>query len=236
MLSRLFGVFLLTSSTFCSAGPYQDLGTVQKEVEDYLWEHYLQTYHSQNSDTEISIDVKQPDPRLKLKDCGDDLAFEPLRQGFNGGKRTVKVRCISASPWQLYLNAHIDILKPILVLNTPLTRGDVIDESHLSLQKLNVGNLSGGYIDEPNKVLGLELKRNIKAGVPIRQSYLRQPQLIQRGDSVTIESFFSGVRVITEGEALSDGRLGQRIRIRNEASKRIIKAEVISAGLARVNS
>ena len=59
--------------------------------------------------------------------------------------------------------------------------------------------------------------------------------MIFKGDTVMITAKKAGMEVNMPGEALSDGRKGKQIRVRNIKSERIITGKVVGPGLVEVN-
>jgi flagella basal body P-ring formation protein FlgA len=59
---------------------------------------------------------------------------------------------------------------------------------------------------------------------------LDAPLVIKRGDTVSMEANIGGITVKTSGTAISDGRIGQQIRVKNNQSARVINAKVIGSG------
>jgi flagella basal body P-ring formation protein FlgA len=83
------------------------------------------------------------------------------------------------------------------------------------------------------KLVGLEAVRNIYRGQPFSESDLKTPTLVSRNDIVTME-FAKGPMVIsTEGRALDQGGLGDRVRVMNLLSKRIVTAVVVNNNTVR---
>ncbi len=54
--------------------------------------------------------------------------------------------------------------------------------------------------------------------------------VVCRNDSVLIQAISNGMNITTKGTALSDGSLGQQIRVKNDKSNRIIDAQVSGIG------
>jgi len=52
--------------------------------------------------------------------------------------------------------------------------------------------------------------------------------LIHRGDPVTITAINSAIRVSIKGIAIENGKLGDRIRVKNLSSSQIIDAKIVA--------
>ena len=65
-------------------------------------------------------------------------------------------------------------------------------------------------------------------------SMLLQPLAMRRGAAITIQVRQGEMLVSAAGEALQDGSIGQRIRVQNLVSKRIVTAKVIDEATVEV--
>lgn len=61
------------------------------------------------------------------------------------------------------------------------------------------------------------------------------PVLIKPRDVVTLTARVGGVRLVTRGEALQEGRAGDRVRVRNIDSKREVVGRVVERGVVEVD-
>ena len=175
-------------------------------------------------DTEITL---QPlDRRLRLHKCSIPLqAFRPL-ENRRFGKVTVGVRCVGEKPWKIFVGAHIHIYKHVWISKQPLTRNKLIGEGDIRKERRDITKLTNGFIHAKESLAGMEIKRNIQAGQAITRSMLATHKLVKRGDRISIVSKLGGIVVRANGVALSDGAKGDRIRVKNIASKREIEAYV----------
>ncbi|MEE2690779.1 MAG: flagellar basal body P-ring formation chaperone FlgA [Pseudomonadota bacterium] len=81
--------------------------------------------------------------------------------------------------------------------------------------------------------IGLEAARSIYKGQPLSKDDLRRPTLIERNAIVTMEFVKGPMLISTEGRALDNGGDGDRIRVMNLLSKRIVSAVVVNANTVR---
>jgi flagellar basal body P-ring formation protein FlgA len=80
----------------------------------------------------------------------------------------------------------------------------------------------------------LEAAQPIKAGDVLTSRLVRQRVVVKRGDIVTLVLEGPGFRIVTQGQAVTDGRRGESLRVLNPTSKRETLGTVESAGLVRV--
>jgi flagella basal body P-ring formation protein FlgA len=83
---------------------------------------------------------------------------------------------------------------------------------------------------DPDKIIGKIAVRDLIAGEPLRQSDLKSPQLISRGQSVNITSKAGGLTVTMKGKALGNARAGDRLWVQNQSSNKRVEGEVTPQG------
>ncbi len=180
------------------------------------------------------IIVGRIDSRLRLPKCSKPIASFLPPGSSRAGNITVGIRCDGAKPWSIYVNAQVKLMRPVLVLGSPVDRGQLISESDLVLETRDVGRLSGGYISDPRDVVGLQARMPLRAGYVLSPRVLMKPKLIRRGQTVILLLQARGFEVRSEGRALQDGIAGEQISVENLVSNRIIQGVVAEPGLVRV--
>lgn len=183
---------------------------------------------------ETRIQVGQLDTRLRLARCdrAPTARFAPGARAM--GNSTVRVECEGPVPWSIYVPVKIERYAQVLVATRALARKQTIGPEDIRLERQETSTLVSGYLDRAESAVGLQLKRPLAAGQVLTDSVLMRRKLIERGQLVNIISTRPGLSVRMSGEALEDGIAGQRIRIRNRTSKKIIEGYVESSGSVRI--
>jgi len=180
----------------------------------------------------ISFRVHSIDPRLQLTQCS-----EPLQVDLPGakllGKISARVSCQGHKPWSIYVPVSILIYKKVVTARAPLARGTLLTAKHLQLTEVEISGLNQGYLSAVHLVTGKQLKRAVRLNDLLKPNMLVEPKVISRGDDITILVSSGPLEVRSSGIALTDGKLGQRISVKNKASKRIIRATVVSKTLVK---
>ncbi|WP_262410537.1 flagellar basal body P-ring formation chaperone FlgA [Aquipseudomonas alcaligenes] len=160
---------------------------------------------------------------LQVERQGDDPS--PLaRQRF-------LVRCAQAPGWQLTVYSQATVFLPAVHASGILERGQTISAADLKLQPLNIAKAPRGFFTRPDQVAGMSAKRRIRAGQLLSPNLLSSALLVKRGQRVTIRASQDGIQASASGEALSNGQLGDVIRVRNLGSEKVIDAKVIEEGV-----
>ncbi|MHA7873514.1 MAG: flagellar basal body P-ring formation chaperone FlgA, partial [Hyphococcus sp.] len=85
-------------------------------------------------------------------------------------------------------------------------------------------------------IIGMEAARTLYQGQPLREDLLRKPRLVKR-NAVVHMAFSKGAMTINaEGRALDEGGLGDRIRVMNLSSKRVVVATITGADSVKAKS
>ena len=108
-----------------------------------------------------------------------------------------------------------------------------VDESDFRVEEIAVDGRTD-YLKDPAEVKGLVPHRFIRAGSPVTIDYFQQPVVIASGDIVRILFRQNGLQVAAKGIAMTRGRIGQVIKVKNEASQKILSARIIDSQTVEV--
>lgn len=98
---------------------------------------------------------------------------------------------------------------------------------------LAAGDLSG----EPasiGELTGKQLRRFMPAGAVVRVSDVRAPVLVARNTLVRMQFVKGALTISAEGRALSNGALGEEVRVMALQSKSTIAGVVVGEGVVQV--
>jgi flagella basal body P-ring formation protein FlgA len=175
------------------------------------------------------------DARLRLAACERPL------EGFMGpgariaGNTSVGVACTGTHPWKLYVQAYVAVYKTVAVAATYLAAGTALGEDNIRLEERDVTAGGYGYVSDLGQLSDSILKQPVQDGQIIPPQALTRAKLIRRGDAVVILSKNGNIEVRMSGSALMDGAAGDRIKVKNEKSKRVIEGKVEAPGLVMVS-
>ncbi len=196
---------------------------------------YLGQNIDRNDYTRSEIVMGNLDSRLRLARCEQPLSAQLAPGSRFSGKTTVHVRCDSASPWTVYLNADINLYAEALHSSGPLSRGDIITKADLEYVEVDLSQIRHGYFTEMEQLLGQQLKRRLPQNRLIKANYVEPPTLVKRGELVSIVAENRGYSVKMSGIAMSNGSKGERVQVRNSSSKRIVEGVVQQLGVVSIN-
>ena len=224
----VFGIALvLASFGACAAantgpGAWHPTAEIAATAEDYL--RGLMGPQA----TRTTVQAGTLDPRHRLARCSKPL--EPyLRRGSRIAARTVVgVRCSGEKPWKLFVPVDVVVTENVLVARRTLPRGHLLVADDLAVEQRDVSRLLTGYVSDPKEFLGQRLKSQLIAGRMLTPTMLQADIAVRRGQSVTLSISTGGIDVEMSGKARMDGAIGQRIRVENINSGRIVEGIVRS--------
>lgn len=236
MMGRgVFQVFCVATLLLGSAGARAlDANGLRQLVQQYMQgqtDNLLARYGKQSR---LQIGVINVDQRLFVPDCPQPPALSSAEQTGNQSRLNVQVSCAGGVNWSVYVPVEIAVFRPVVTLANPLPRNAAISAADVQLTELDITRIGGPYLTRPEDAIGMSLKRQLNAGVAITSDQLLPPLLIRRGDAVTITAESDGLTVHMPGVALTDGRRGEQIRIKNSNSAKVVDAQVIEAGMVAV--
>lgn len=215
-------VLLAMGSDVFAAETWQPTKDITAAAENYL--------RARSGDATRSTTVRAGalDPRLRLPLCDAALAGF-LRRGAEMDTRTiVGVRCTGSKPWKVFVPVDVIVTARVLTARHALPRGQLVTAGDVNVVARDVSGMRRGYYTDPKGLQGLRLKQPLLAGQVITPAMLAADQIVRRGQTVTLIATGGGVNISMTGKALTDGALGQRIRVENLNSGRVVEGIVRS--------
>jgi flagella basal body P-ring formation protein FlgA len=176
------------------------------------------------------------DSRLRLARCPTPLqAFEPPG-GLSPGRSVVGVRCAGDTAWKIFAPVDIALPAPVVTVARDIQRGELIEAQDVVVKEGDLARLRGQYFRDPTEVIGHRAKRNLAAAVVVTPAMIDARRLVTRGSEVTIVADAAAIQVRMSGKALAHGGRGDRIKVKNNRSGRVITATVVDRALVRITN
>lgn len=204
-----------------------DLGDIRASVKTYV-----EALTGSSKDAEIR--VGQLDERLQLAKCSIKPEHYLPPGGKTEGRFVVGIRCNGDMRWSIFVPVTLVNFGTVVVTNRPLLRGETINKDNVDMLRKPLNELTGGYILSLDKVLGKVVKYPLGSGSVLNTGNLNAAISVRRGDKVNILAKNSQINVKMAGVALMDGAEGQRIRVKNLLSNRIVEGTITYDGNVRV--
>ena len=228
--SAIFILLSLLLATPVNASSFSAWAT--QETQLYI-EQYIERLTTED-DYRTNFKIGNIDPRLNLSICKSPLSFTFQGNPLERSKNTIKVTCTDQKRWSIFVGAKIDIFKDVWVASQTLPRGHRVRQSDLEHSEIQINKHRKGFFVNQQNIVGMLIRRSIQSGDVFYPGMLAPPKVIARGDTVIISALSDVISVQMMGTALSDGKLGQQISVRNKKSERVVRATVVSRGRVSV--
>jgi flagellar basal body P-ring formation protein FlgA len=175
--------------------------------------------------------------------CAADLTVEPMF----GSYKTVRVSCSDKDGFSIAVRTQIQSKSSfsipdgdvktasqlsnndakIVKLSRSLQRGEVIALDDLVLVSRPDHRLVG-YFEKLDDVIGRKTSQPLSVNQALRNRHLEMDWLIEKDQTVTIETKIGGATVASSGLALDNAQMGDLLRVLNQSSKVIVEGRVVS--------
>ncbi|MAZ76535.1 MAG: flagella basal body P-ring formation protein FlgA [Micavibrio sp.] len=196
-------------------------GEIEQTLKTALEKHGLQGRYNLtlNGGNKSIILPKEAPKNVEVS----EIDFNTARNKFTA---TVVAPSVDNPIKKIILNGSVERLIQIPVLRTPLRNGMIIGRNDIEWIDIPEANLQHDTLFKEEDVIGLTPRRITYAGKPILTKELQRPQIVTRGETVTI-FFKEGPLVLTaKGKSLQNGAKGDLVRITNLKSSKQIDAVV----------
>jgi|GEM_PF-1915623 len=130
-------------------------------------------------------------------------------------------------------SATLRIFDTVLVANHDLRVEVPVGKNDFRMEEVAVDGRNE-YCKDISEVVGLVPLRYVRAGSPIAKSYFQQPVVVSYGTPVKIIVRYNGLNVAAKGTAMARGRIGEIIKVKNDASQKVVSGKVIDAQTVEV--
>lgn len=221
LISRLIFILLISYSNI----------VIAKSVENMVGDLLIEKLGSDVSEVELSFDTKSKAllPNIRGHEIKNVQLtyFTPNYSSFRAA--------ITLANDQLYdLFGRYTAYSEVPVTSRSLRSGQVITESDVIIVKTPHSRLKGGYVMSIGDIVGMQLKRALSNNVLIRHQDVIKPQIVNKGDNVSIIYTKSNIKLRTTGIANQSGALGDNIKVKNESTGTIVHGIVRTKNLVEV--
>lgn len=175
---------------------------------------------------QADVRAKEPVRIVSLSLVPQTGRFDALVQ-IDQGERTDRV----------HLRGQVVETAAVTVLNRSLSRGDIVavEDVRVDRQPRNRTGLLRSIVD-PSEIVGRQARRSLRAGQAIAAADFARPQVVARGETVTVVFRTRSLQVTGRGQTLQAGAVGDMVPVLNPQSKRTIHATVVGPGLVEISA
>jgi flagellar basal body P-ring formation protein FlgA len=112
------------------------------------------------------------------------------------------------------------------ILTRNVERGDVLKASDVVTERRPKAEVGSDAAPRGHAV-GMQMRKGLRAGQPLRGADLGKPDLVQKDDNVTLIYEAAGIYLTARGKAIDNGTEGDTVTVLNLQSKRTITGTVV---------
>ena len=148
----------------------------------------------------------------------------------------MKISCDEANkPWAVNIGVMLTAYDTVIVSSRAIPKGSKITADMVVKEERNVTRLHRGYFKSQKNVVGSIARFSLGGNRVLQPGNVLPPTLVSKGEKVVINAATQGLEIRASGIALSDGALGELVRVKNVQTKRIIEGRVSGAGRITVS-
>ncbi|WP_334325497.1 flagellar basal body P-ring formation chaperone FlgA [Gilliamella apicola] len=194
-MKLIIGVFMLCSCHFVLANP------LSKQIKDLIAQQF-----SHNLET-ITIGYTNNIPKLSC----DTPTLSLLNKNKPWGNMTIGVQCDNKKS---FIQIYVAVSGHYLIAKQPITAGSVITEDLIDLKSGWLDKLPSSVILNKSDVLNYIATRNINQNETIKMAMLQKNWLVKAGQIVKVIIDDEDYQVTTNGKALNNAILDDKISIK----------------------
>ncbi len=171
---------------------------------------------------EISIAVKLPRSVTALPLCLTN--FELNTKSIDVGRTRVGVTCQTPA-WSTRGTVNASVVAQVLVTNMPLKKGHRLVAEDYRVANIELTTPKNPYYLDGH-IVGKKLKRSLRSGELITYKHIDHDYAVHKGDAITLTFTSDTFSLSTSGIALENGVIGDRIKVRNKDSGKVLRGTV----------
>jgi len=214
------------------AAQYHDLQDIRSSSETYL---RAQLGVTDTNNEDIKVTAASMDYRLRLARCDSPLEHS-LPQGHRiQGRIAVGTRCTDEQHrWSIFVPVTVTQFADVVVTTEAVSRGEFLKANQLKLERRSLNFLHNGYMQSLKQAVGQQLKTTLPRGLVVNPSQLKRPYAIKRGQDVNILAKSDLISVRIKGKALANAQIGERIRVKNLSTDKIVEGTASYNGFVEI--
>ncbi len=134
-----------------------------------------------------------------------------------------------STPTRLRFTGNVIETVEAAVLVRNMDRNELLKASDVVIERRPKAEI-GGDAAVRNRVIGMQARRQLRAGQALKVADLVKPDLVQRDQTVTLIYEAAGLYLTVRGKALDGGTEGDVVSVLNLQSKRTVTGTVIGRG------
>ena len=158
-----------------------------------------------------------------------DLSYDPR------SRRVAGLVSLGERQASLRVSGVVIEMREVAVLARALNRGEAVRDGDIALERRPRDAVATDAQASASAILGEVAQHALSAGTVLRVSDTAPPELVARGENVTIVYETPSISLQMRGIANEGGRMGAVVNVVNVTSKKVLQATVIGPGRVSVS-
>lgn len=195
--------FVLSSGISAASELLQRIAAIQTEVSSEV------ARHPAINGADFFLAWRDVPPRLPTcsRPVTKEIVFYPIDPNVRPSRATLKLECASTPRWTRHVRAQITYLAQTDTLGAAVSKGTRFDEALVQKrEKRELPDLS--------QFQGRLARRDLEIGSELRLNDWEPIAVIRKGGRVSVTLAEAGFQIETEGEALGDAGLNDKVQVK----------------------
>jgi len=174
---------------------------------------------------------------VPLEGSGDvEVAVRRLSARPLSGPTVMRVALVVDGKTQreMGITADVRFFRRVLVASRMVRRGEPLAAELVERAERDVTMMKHGFYTDTAELVDLRTRRAVGLGDVLTPRHTEKIPVVRRGDEIALVAETPNLRISTTGVALQDGGMGERIRVRNQDSGKVVYGEVVDPQTIKV--
>jgi len=185
----------------------------------------------------VEIEIRKNKIRADESDY-DSLEVVPMSNSEPRGLVPFKVSLFKAGRpvTKAQIRARISWFEYALVTTDAVRRHDIVTLDKFGIEKVETTYLTDKVLNSPEQLNDRWARKNIKKGQIITTALVEKIPAVISGKNIDIIYKTEAMEISAAGVALEAGYVGEKIRVRNSQSRKVIACTIIDGKTVQVNT
>lgn len=164
-----------------------------------------------------------------------NVAVPAVRNAFAPFVVLVEIKVDKLIVKRISANAEIEAYTSVITAKKNLRAGTVLHSEDVGFEPVKLRFPISQYIRDIKNLKGVALAKNISQSEPILAGNVVPSFVVKQGDLVKVIATNDKLNIQAKAEAITAGRIGDKIKIKSSLSETLLDAIVIDEGVVKVS-
>lgn len=231
--------FLIICCLLLAVGPICADDLINARIEKAIKDYIISKNPSWNKDKLMVVFALNSRTAGQLASYGENVSITvPEIYPTSGITRSlilpIQVIDNGVEKEKVFVRTEVALRDKVASAARNIKKDEVFSADSIVLLEKNILTLPGQYFTSLDAVLGKQSKGFVSSGAVLASYMIKSIPDVKKGEEVSILVQSDGIRVEAKGEALQEGAVGDRIKLRRSGSRDILNGKIIATGEVEV--